>query len=66
MGESHEAERTNNEREEEYGGEKLTEIRAIDIEQLGQTIQSGLLGVCISLNNINETMKAILEMIKNE
>lgn len=44
----------------------MTKIRAIDIEQLGQTIQSGLLGVCISLNNINETMKAILEMMKNE
>mgnify|MGYP003122839456 FL=1 len=35
------------------------------IEELDRTIQSSLLKVTISIDNLNETMKAILQEMKN-
>lgn len=34
------------------------------MEELERTIQSGLRGVKISVDNLNETMKAVLKIIK--
>lgn len=39
-------------------------IKSNDIEELDRTIQSGLLGVKISVDNLNETMKAVLKILK--
>jgi len=39
-------------------------IKSNDIEELDRTIQSGLLGVKISVDNLNETMKAVLRILK--
>jgi hypothetical protein len=39
-------------------------IKSNDIEELDRTIQSGLLGVRISVDNLNETMKAVLKILK--
>ena len=35
------------------------------IEELDRTIQGSLLGVQVSIDNLNETMKAILQEMKN-
>ena len=39
-------------------------MKSNDMEELERTIQSGLIDVKISIDNLNETMKAVLRIIK--
>jgi len=44
----------------------MSEIRAIDIEELGSTIQRGLVGIEVQIANLNTTMKELTAIKKGE
>lgn len=44
----------------------MSEIKAIDIEELGSTIRSGLGGIEVQIANLNATMKELMAIKKGE
>tara|TARA_R110001592_G_scaffold309278_1_gene583392 strand:- start:400 stop:543 length:144 start_codon:yes stop_codon:yes gene_type:complete len=44
----------------------MSEIKAIDIEELGSTIKRGLVGIEVQIANLNTTMKELIAIKKGE
>jgi|TARA_R110000824_G_scaffold274125_1_gene462841 hypothetical protein len=44
----------------------MSEIRAIDIEELGLTIQRAAIEIAISVDNLNVTLNKILQELRGD